>query len=110
MIRLPSHRRPTHPGEMLLEEFLRPLGMTQVELAKRLGVSYPRVSEIIHAKRSVTPDTALRLERLLGMDAEFWLNLQRDWDLWHALRSKTAAELEKIESVRELQGAHEKQT
>ena len=65
---------PTHPGAMLLEEFLKPLKMTQSELAEKLGVSYPRVNELIHAKRGITPDTALRLEKLFGMEAQFWLN------------------------------------
>lgn len=85
--RLPKHRPPTHPGEMLLEEFVKPSGCTQVEVAERLGVSYPRLNEIIHGKRGITTDTALRLEKLFGMDADFWLNLQRDWDLWETTRS-----------------------
>ena len=76
MVRIPKNRPPTHPGEMLMEEFLKPLQMTQAELAVKLGVSYPRVNELIHGKRGVTPDTALRLERLFGMEAQFWLNLQ----------------------------------
>ena len=87
--RLPTHRPPTHPGEMLLEEFLKPLGITQSAFAARLGVSFPRLNEVINAKRSVTPDTALRLARVTGMSADFWLGLQQDWDLWHALRSET---------------------
>ena len=93
---LPTHRPPTHPGEMLLEEFLVPLNLSQSEVAKELGISYPRLNEIIHGKRGVTPDTALRLERYLGMDADFWLNLQRDWDLWHTLRGDTAREIRRI--------------
>ena len=64
--RLPRNRPPTHPGEMLFEEFVKPLDMTQTELASRLGVSYPRLNEIIKGGRSVTPDTALRLSRVLG--------------------------------------------
>lgn len=91
MVRIPTDRAPTHPGEMLLEEFLKPLGLTQVELATRLGVSYPRVNELVHAKRDMTPDTALRLERLLGVEAQFWLNLQLGWDLYHAMHSAAAA-------------------
>jgi len=91
--RLPTHRPPTHPGEMLLEEFLKPLGITQSAFAARLGVSFPRLNEIINRKRSVTPDTALRLARVTGMSADFWLGLQQDWDLWHALRSDEAAEI-----------------
>ena len=97
--RLPLHRPPTPPGEMLLEEFIKPLGMTQAELARRLGVSYPRLNEIIKGRRSVTPDTALRLARVLGMPADFWLNLQQDWDLWHAMNSPEAKEISKLEPV-----------
>lgn len=89
--RLPRRRPPTHPGEMLLEEFLKPLGITQSAFAIRLGVSFPRLNEVINAKRSVTPDTALRLARVTGMSADFWLGLQQDWDLWHALRCEEAA-------------------
>jgi len=97
--RLPTHRPPTHPGEMLLEEFLEPLGITQSAFAIRLGVSFPRLNEIINAKRSVTPDTALRLARVTGMSADFWLGLQQDWDLWHALRSDAAAEIARLEPL-----------
>ena len=98
--RLPTHRPPTHPGEMLLEEFLKPLGISQSTFAIRLGVSFPRLNEVIRGKRAVTPDTALRLARVLGMSADFWLGLQQDWDLWHALRSKEAAEIERLEPLR----------
>jgi antitoxin HigA-1 len=84
--RLPQSRPPTHPGEMLLEEFVKPIAVTQSELATRLGISLPRLNGIVRGKRSVTPDTALRLERVLGMPADFWLGLQLDWDLWHAMR------------------------
>jgi addiction module HigA family antidote len=84
---------------MLLEEFLAPLGMTQSRLAELIRVSYPRVYEIINGKRGITPDTALRLARLLGTTPEFWLNGQRNWDLWHAMRSPEAGDLEKIKPV-----------
>lgn len=97
--RLPTHMPPTHPGEMLLEEFLRPLGITQSAFAARLGVSFPRLNEVINGKRSVTPDTALRLARVTGMSADFWLGLQQDWDLWHAMRSEAAAEIEQLEPL-----------
>ena len=99
--RLPSQRPPTHPGEMLQEEFLRPLKITQSAFAVRLGVSFPRLNEIVRGRRSVTPDTALRLERVLGMSADFWLGLQLDWDLWHAMRSRHAAGIGKVEPVRQ---------
>ena len=81
---------------MLREEFLKPLGLTQTEFAARLGVSYPRLNEIVRGKRSVTPDTALRLARVLGMSADFWLGLQQDWDLWHAMRSEAAEEIARL--------------
>jgi addiction module HigA family antidote len=97
--RLPRHRAPTHPGEMLLEEFLKPLGMSQSEFAGRLGVSFPRLNEIVRGKRGVTPDTALRLERVLGMSAGFWLGLQLDWDLWQAVHGKKAADIQRLEPV-----------
>jgi addiction module HigA family antidote len=84
---------------MLLEEFLKPLGITQSEFAVRLGVSFPRLNEIIRARRSVTPDTALRLARVLGISADFWLGLQLDWDLWHAIKNSAAEELDQLEPV-----------
>lgn len=96
---LPRDRPPTHPGEMLLEEFLRPLEMTQSELARRIHVSFPRVNEIINGHRGITPDTALRLSKLFGTTPEFWLNGQRNWDLWHAMRSENAKDIETIQAV-----------
>jgi antitoxin HigA-1 len=99
MVRIPTHGLPTHPGEMLLAEFLKPLGMTQVELAERIGVSLQRVNEIVKGKRGVTPDTALRLERLFGMEAQFWLNLQLAWDLYHAIHAPAAKEIRRIRRV-----------
>jgi addiction module HigA family antidote len=85
---------------MLKEEFLAPLGVTQREFAKRLGVSYPRVNEIIHGRRGITPDTALRLEQLLGVEAQFWLNLQLAWDLYQARRSPQAKAIRRIRRLR----------
>jgi len=97
--RLPRNRPPTHPGEMLFEEFIKPLGITQAELARRLDVSYPRLNEIIKGKRSVTPDTALRLSRVVGMSADFWLGLQQDWDLWHAMNSPAAKQINQLKPI-----------
>ena len=81
---------------MLLREFLEPLGISQVAFAKRLGVSFQRLNGIVHARRAVTPDTALRLARVTGTSAGFWLGLQQDWDLWHALRSEEAASIARL--------------
>jgi addiction module HigA family antidote len=97
--RLPRKRPPTHPGEMLFEEYVKPLELTQTELARRLGVSYPRLNEIIKGRRSVTPDTALRLSRVLGMSADFWLGLQQDWDLWHAMNSPEAKQIYRLKPI-----------
>ena len=94
--RMPTEVPPVHPGEMLLEEFLKPLGISQSAFAIRLGVSFPRLNEIIRGKRAVTPDTALRLAQVTGMSADFWLGLQSDWDLWHALRSDDAKQIAKL--------------
>jgi len=97
--RLPKERPPTHPGEMLLEEFVKPLGISQSRLAIHLGVSYPRLNEIVRGRRSVTPDTALRLAKVLGMPADFWLGLQQDWDLWHAMNGPAAEEISRLEPI-----------
>lgn len=99
MLRIPTQGPPTHPGEMLLEEFLRPLGITQSELAKLIGVSYARINELVRGKRAMTSDMALRLERLLGMEAQFWLNLQLVWDLYHAQHSPSAQEIRQIQRL-----------
>jgi addiction module HigA family antidote len=96
-MRLPKNRRPTHPGEIFLEEFLVPLGITQKDAAEKLRISYPRMNEIVKGKRAVTPDTALRLARFTGTEPEFWLNLQQAVDLWSALNSDQAVDLESIE-------------
>ncbi len=100
MLRIPTHGPPTHPGEMLLEEFLKPFGMTQVALAERIGVTTQRVNELIKGKRGVTADTALRLERVFGMEAQFWLNLQVACDLYHAMRSPAAKRIRQIKPIK----------
>ena len=82
---LPKKRPPTHPGEMLLKEFLEPLGMTQKAFATHLGWTYARLNEVINGRRQVSADSALALGEALRTGPEFWLNLQRDWDLWHAM-------------------------
>jgi addiction module HigA family antidote len=76
-----SAHEPIHPGEILLEEFLKPFGVSQYELAKVIGVSPRRINEIVHGKRAITPDTALRLSRAFDVSDRFWLNLQNRYDL-----------------------------
>ena len=78
---IPKHRIPTHPGEILLEEFLRPLGLTQVRFARHLGIPLQRVNEIVRGKRGITPETAWLLAQALGTSPEFWVNLQSAHDL-----------------------------
>jgi len=82
---LPKKRPPTHPGEMLLEEFLLPLGVTQTQFSEHLGWTYARLNEIINGRRGVSAESALALGDALQTGPEFWLNLQRDWDLWHSM-------------------------
>ncbi len=97
--RLPKQRSPTHPGEMLAEEFVKPLGITRKKLARRLDVSYSSLIDIIKERRSVTPYTALRLSQVLGMSADFWLGLQQDWDLWHAMNSQEAKKISRLKPI-----------
>lgn len=84
MIRVPTHREPTHPGEMLIEEFLSPMGITQKDLADSIHVPYQRINEIINKKRGITPSTALRLAKFFGVSEDFWMNLQLRCDLYKA--------------------------
>ena len=88
MIRIPTHRPPTHPGEMLLEEFLTPMGLSQRDLADAIRVSYQRINEIINERRGITPGTALRLAKFFRMSADFWMNLQIRWDLYQAQQAE----------------------
>jgi addiction module HigA family antidote len=81
---LPSKRPPTHPGEMLLKEFLEPFGISQKKFAEHVGWTYARLNELVHGRRGVTADTALTLGEAFNMEPDFWLNLQKNWELWHA--------------------------
>src|SRR4051795_3438037 len=99
MTRVPTHREPTHPGEMLLEEFLKPLGLSQRDLADGIHVPYQRVNELVNKRRGMTPGTALRLSKFLGTSANFWMSLPLRWDLSQTSRSE-AEELKRIKRVR----------
>ena len=98
MIRIPTHRAPTHPGELLLEEFLKPMGLTQRELAVAVSVPYQRVNEIINGRRGITPGTALRLAKFFGVSPDFWMNIQLRWDLYFAKQS----EAENLKTIKPL--------
>ena len=93
-------RPPTHPGEILKEDFLSPLGITQTDLAKALKTSFRTINEILNEKRSVSPDMALRMSRYFGTSPDVWLGLQADYDLyWALLKSKKT-----IDGIKPLQG------
>ena len=97
-MRIPTNRQPTHPGEMLREEFLIPMNLTQKQLADSIKVPYQRINEIISGKRGVTPSTALRLAKYFGMSADFWLNLQIKFDLC-LVQKKEKQVLERIRQM-----------
>jgi len=94
-MRIPTDRAPTHPGEMLREEFLKPMGISQRELADSIHVPYQRINELSNGRSRVTPTTALRLAKYIGTSADFWMNLQSRWDLYHAQQDE-AKELKSI--------------
>ncbi len=98
-MRIPTHREPTHPGEMLREEFLLPMEISQRDLADAIHVPYQRVNELINKKRGVTPSTALRLAKFFGVSADYWINLQVRCDLFKAQE----AEKKDIASIKDFQ-------
>ncbi|RLB58748.1 MAG: addiction module antidote protein, HigA family [Deltaproteobacteria bacterium] len=101
MIRVPTNREPIHPGEMLLEEFLKPLHLSQRDLAKEIRVPYQRINELVNRRRGITPATALRLAKFFGNTPGFWMNLQLRWDLYHAQQNEAQA----LRSIRPMKKA-----
>ena len=97
---MPKQRPPTSPGTMLEEEFLRPLGISQTELAKRLCVPFQRINRVMNQRQAITPDTAMRLARFFGNGPDYWLYLQLKWDLWHAMQTKNAKVIQTIRPVK----------
>jgi addiction module HigA family antidote len=102
MARYDLTRTPTHPGEVLKEDFLSPLGLTQVKLAKALKTSFRTINEILNEKRSISPDMALRLARYFGTTPDVWIGLQADYDLyWAKMKSrKTIEEIKPLQRKR----------
>ena len=96
-MRIPTNREPTHPGEMLREEFLLPMNITQRELADAIHVPYQRVNELVNKKRGITPSTALRLSKFFGVSPDFWLNLQMRAELYKTQNT----EQKDIESIKD---------
>mgnify|MGYP006273389999 FL=1 len=95
MVRIPTDRQPTHPGIILLEEFLEPLGISQTQLTKAINVPEQQINDLIHGQQGVTPGIALRLAKFFGTTPDFWLNFQRRWELYHA-QAQEGQEIEKI--------------
>ncbi len=94
---IPENRIPTHPGEVLLEEFLKPYGLTQVAFAKHINVPPQRVNEIVQGKRGVTPETAWLFAQALGTTPEFWANLQTEYDLAKNRPQQSIAPLKEVQ-------------
>ena len=93
---LPENRIPTHPGEILLEEFLKPMGVSQVAFARHIGVPLQRINEIVRGKRGITPDTAWRFAQAFGTTPEFWMDLQSIHDLARCRPVKVVERLQPI--------------
>jgi addiction module HigA family antidote len=104
MARYDLTRTPTHPGEVLKEDFLSPLGLTQVKLAKALKTSFRTINEILNEKRSISPDMALRLARYFGTTPDVWIGLQADYDLYWA-KMKSRKTIEEIKPLQRKQAA-----
>jgi addiction module HigA family antidote len=98
MVRVPTHREPTHPGEMLRAEFLEPMGLSQRDLAAGIHVPYQRVNELVNRKRGITPSTALRLAKYFGNSPGFWMSLQDRCDLYQVMKSE-AKDLGRIQPL-----------
>jgi addiction module HigA family antidote len=105
VLEIPENRRPTSPGEMLLEEFLKPLGVTQTQFARHIGVTYARLNEVANGRRAMTLDIAMRFEKALGPSAEFWLKLQHTMDIYDARHTKRTKIVERIRPLERLRSA-----
>jgi len=103
MVRIPTNRTPTHPGEMLLEEFLNPMGLTQREVADAIHVPYQRINDIVNGRRGITPSTALRLAKYFNMSPDFWMNVQLRWDIYFAKQDEIKV-LETIQPLKSVAG------
>jgi antitoxin HigA-1 len=103
-MRVPKHRLPSHPGEILLKDFLEPMGISQRELADAIYVPYQRINEVVNQKRGITPSTAVRFAKFFGNNSEFWLNPQQNWELYHVLKEeeeelKTIAQFKSSQTI-----------
>ena len=87
-MKIPKHRPPSHPGEILRQDFLEPIGLTQTQLSDAIHVPFQRINELINEKRGITPSTALRLSKFFGNSSQFWLNLQNNWELYYIFQEE----------------------
>ena len=87
-MKIPKYRSPSHPGAILLKDFLEPMEITQRQLADALHVPYQRINELENQKRGITPSTAIRLSKFFGNSSNFWLNLQQNWEIYHVLKEE----------------------
>ncbi|NJL61277.1 MAG: HigA family addiction module antidote protein [Methylacidiphilales bacterium] len=87
-MKVPKYRPPSHPGEVLLKDFLEPMGITQRQLADALHVPYQRINELVNEKRGITPSTAIRLSKFFGNSSNFWLNLQQNWEIYYVIKEE----------------------
>jgi antitoxin HigA-1 len=88
MVNIPTHRQPTHPGEMLLKEFLEPMNISPKDLANSLHLSYDQINNLVNCDCGISPSIALRLGKFFGISPDFWLNLQLRWDLYHVQKAE----------------------
>ena len=87
-MKIPKYRPPSHPGEILRQDFLEPMGLTQTQLSDAIHVPFQRINELINEKRGITPSTALRLSKFFGNSSQFWLNLQNNWELYYIFQEE----------------------
>jgi antitoxin HigA-1 len=105
VLEVPENRRPTLPGEIVLQEFLKPLGVTKASFARHIGVTYARLNDVVNGRRGITPDIAMRFEKALGPSAEFWLKLQHTVDIYDARHTKRTKTVDRIRPLERLRSA-----
>jgi addiction module HigA family antidote len=98
-MRIPTNQPPIHPGEILLEEFIKPYGITPTELSKKIGISYEQINAVINGKKGMNTEMALCLSQLFGTSPELWLNGQMKWDIWHLLHGNSVNHLKNIKPL-----------
>jgi addiction module HigA family antidote len=98
-MRIPSNRSPIHPGEILLEEFMKPYDLTSIDLSEKIGIPYEEIDAVINGQKAIDIAMALYLSELFGTSPELWINGQIQWDIWHFLHGKESKKLENIQPI-----------